>query len=113
MSIVNDRTEIAAALDTVDGVRGYKYRPMVPREGDAWPTLPTYDLEQGLVWRPTWTVTVVLPSDEQAASEWMDAKFEAIALALRGPGFPESAAPAVMETDAGDLLVLEITLRSE
>ena len=113
MSFVNDRTEIAAALETVDGVKGYDYRPRAPKTGDAWPTLPTLDLQAGLVWRPTWTVHVVLPSDERAAAKWMDAHFLAIVTALRVPAFPESATPAVMETSAGDLLILEITMRSE
>jgi hypothetical protein len=33
--------------------------------------------------------------------------------ALRVPAFPESAAAGVMQTSGGDLLILEITMRSE
>lgn len=113
MSLDTDRQAMADLLSTVPGVRGYPYRPPAPAEGDAWPTLPTLDLDRGLVWRPTWTVNVVLPSDERAASTWIDDNFLAVAAALRsGRAFPESAEPARMPTDVGDLLVLEITLRS-
>jgi hypothetical protein len=93
MSIVNDRQEIAAALDTVDGVKGYVYRPKAPKPGDAWPTLPNYDLQDGLVWRPTWTVIVVLPADERSAAMWMDEHFGPLVTALRVPAFPESWNP--------------------
>jgi len=113
MSFDNDRAEIVTALNTVTGVKGYQNRPTAPRTGDAWPTLPTLNLQAGLVWRPTWTVHVVLPSDERAAAVWMDAHFLPIVTALRVPAFPESAGPAVLETSAGDLLILEITMRSE
>lgn len=113
MSLDTDRNAIAAALSTVPGVRGYAYRPPAPREGDAYPTLPTLDLDRGLVWRPTWTVNVILPADERSASTWIDANFLAIVAALRsGNGFPESAEPALMQTPDGPLYVLEITLRS-
>lgn len=113
MSIVNDRAEIAAALESVDGVKGYVKRPKAPKPGDAWPLLPDYDLQAGLVWRPTWRVIVVLPADEAAAAEWMDDHFLPIVAALRVPAFPESAAAGVMQTSGGDLLILEITMRSE
>lgn len=113
MSILNDRAEIAAALDGVTGVKGYVKRPKAPKPGDAWPLLPDYELQDGLVWRPTWRVIVVLPADESAAAEWMDEHFGPIVAALRVPAFPESAAPGVWQTSAGDLLILEITMRSE
>jgi len=113
MSLTGDRAEIAAALSTVDGVNGYEYRPTVPRPGDAWPTLPTLDLEEGLVWRATWTVNVFLPQEERAASVWIDAHFLAIVTALRVPGFADKAEPALMPAAGGDQYVLEITMRSE
>lgn len=113
MSLDTDRAEIAATLNAVDGVIGYKYRPTTPRPGDAWPTLPTLELQDGLVWRPTWTVVVFLPQDERAASDWIDAHFAAIATALRGGStFPETAEPGLMATNGGDHYVLEITVRS-
>ena len=113
MSLATDRAAIAVQLSTVAGVTGYEYRPAVPRPGDAWPTLPSLELQAGLVWRPTWTVVVFLPQDERTASAWLDAHFTALADALRGGNtFPETAEPALMPTEAGDAYVLEITIRS-
>lgn len=113
MSWENDRAEIVTALNTVSGVKGYANRPTALKPGDAWPLLPSLDLQDGLVWRPTWTVLVVLPQAEKAAAEWLDSHFMAIVSALRVPGFAESAEPINYETSGGDLLVLAITLRSE
>lgn len=113
MSWANDRQEIADALDTVDGVKGYPHRPKVLKPGDAWPLLPDLELQGGLVWRPTWTVIVILPADEKQAAVWMDSHFTPIVTALRVPAFPESAAVGVLESSGGDLLILEITMRSE
>lgn len=114
MSIDTDRATIAAALSTATGVTGYAYRPKPPKPGDAWPTLPTIQRDQGIVWRPEWTVVVFLPQDERAASEWIDAHLLGVLAALQAssPLFPESAEPAVMATDGGDHYVLEITGRS-
>ena len=114
MSLTTDRAVIAAALNTVAEVTGYEHRPKVQKPGDAWPTLPTVQREQGLVWRPEWTVVVFLPQDPQEASEWMDAHLLDVLAALQtsSPLFPESAEPAVMPTSGGDKYVLEITGRS-
>lgn len=113
MSWGNDRTEIVTALNTVSGVKAYVNRPTALKPGDAWPLLPSLDLQDGLCWRPTWTVLVVLPQDEQAAAEWLDSHFEAIVTALRVPAFAESAEPIDFQTSGGSMLVLAITLRSE
>ncbi len=113
MSLATQRAEIAAQLGAVDGVTGYAYRPKVPKPGDAWPTLPSMELQSGLVWRATWTVVVFLPQDERAASMWLDAHFDAVALALRGGStFPDSAEPGLMTTSGGDWYVLQFTIRS-
>ena len=112
-TIATDRAAIKAALDTVTGVTGYEYRPKAQKPGDAWPTLPTLDRQADIVWRPEWTVVVFLPQDEREASNWLDAHFDAIVTALQaGPIYPETAEPALMNTGAGDMYVLEITGRS-
>ena len=113
MSIAEGRKAIATALSSVAGVKGYEYRPTTPRPGDAWPTLPTLELHSGLMWQAEWTVIVFLPQDERGASEWIDAHFEDVAAALRGPGLATTAQPALMATGAGDQYVLEITMKSE
>lgn len=112
-TIATDRAAIAAALSTVSGVTGYAFRPTVLKPGDAWPTLPTLDRQADIVWRPTWRVLVFLPQDEEESSNWLDAHFDAIVAALQaGPIYPETAEPALMNTGAGDMYVLQITGRS-
>lgn len=108
-----DRADIAAALASVPGVAGYPYRPAAPRPGDAWPILPSFERQDGIVWRPTWTILVALPADERGASDWVDAHFDDIVAALQaGPIYPETAEPTLMATGAGDMYVLQITGRS-
>lgn len=113
MSIADDRAAIAALLDTVPDVNGHTFRPDAPAPGDAWPTLPTLQREHGIVWRPTWTVVVSLGFDDREASTWIDAHFGDLVAALdSGRCQVDGAEPALMGTSAGDLLVLELTVRS-
>lgn len=113
MTLVDARQSLADALNTVDGVTGYRYRPRAIKPGDAWPILPSLELEQSQVWRPTFRVLVALSNDERTAAEWVDTHFEPIVLALRGPAWPESAELIVIETEAGDRVVLDISLKSD
>lgn len=113
LSLTGDRQAIATALSSARGVRGHEYRPSTPRPGDAWPTLPTLTLVEGLMWQATWSIIVFLPQEERAASEWIDRHFLDIAAALKSPGLAVEAEPAVMQTSGGDQYVLEITMRSE
>lgn len=115
MRLDTDRAALSALLSTVDTVTGYPYRPTVIADGDAWPRLPDLAREGGgLVWRPVWTVLVALSSDEQVASAWIDEHFGDLVAAVESTGraWVDSAAPATLQTSAGDRLVLEITLRS-
>lgn len=113
MSLDTDRADIKAQLDPVPDVTGYKYRPKTPKPGDAWPTTPRLELQDGLVWRPTWTIHVFLPQNERAASDWIDEHFADLDTALRGGNtFPESAEMVMLQASAGDQFVLEITVRS-
>lgn len=112
MSLVGTRTEIADLLSAVEGVNGYAYRPTTPRPGDAWPILPSLNLQDGLVWRPEWSVVVFLPQDERAAAQWLDTNFESIANALRGGSvFPESADLATESASGTERAVLLIKIR--
>lgn len=113
MSLVGDRAEIAAALSTVDGVKGYAYRPAVLRAGDGWPLLGPLERADGLSFTATWRVFVVLPQDEQAASEWLDARHEDLVDALEPAGFVDRIEPVELSTEAGGLLAIQITMRSE
>lgn len=113
MSIVGDRAAIAAALSTADGVKGYAYRPNATKPGDAWPMLSSLDRADGLSFTATWRVLVILPGDEVAASEWIDAHHEQLVDALLNVGFVDTIAPVKLDSSGGDQYALQITMRSE
>ncbi|MEV4384390.1 hypothetical protein AB0J68_01475 [Micromonospora sp. NPDC049580] len=113
MSLVGDRTEIGIALSTVEGVRGYAYRPTVLAAGDGWPMLGPLERAGGLSFTATWRVFLVLPQDEQAASEWLDTHHEDLVDALEPTGFVDRIEPVELSTEAGPLLAIQITMRSE
>lgn len=107
------RAEFAAALSTVAGVTGYQYRPAAMRPGDAWPTLAVLERADGLAFEATWSVWVILPSDEKAASEQTDALVGPLVAALEPVAFVDRITPSLVKTSGGDLFALEITVRSE
>lgn len=112
MNLADARAAVADTLDAVPDVQGHKYRPTTPRAGDAWPILPALELEEGLVWRPTWHVCVFLPQDERAAAVWLDTHFADLVAALRtGDLFAESADLGLITANGTDQAVLVITTR--
>lgn len=113
MSLADDRAALAALMTTAPGVTGYQYQPTVPTPGDAWPRLPSLRREHGIVWRPEWSILVALSFDERTASAWIDEHFADLVDALdAGRCQVDSAEPGTMPTDAGDLYVMELTVRS-
>lgn len=113
MSIVGDRAAIAAALSTVTGVKGYEYRPTSTKPGDGWPMLSLLERAGGRSFTVTWRVLVMLPGDEVAASQWIDAHHEQLVDGLLDVGFVDSIAPVKLDSGAGDQYALQITMRSE
>jgi hypothetical protein len=114
MSLTGDRQEIATSLSTVDGVKGSKYRPNVIMPGSAWPLLGPLERDEGSgQFAATWRIAVALPGDEQRASEWFDAHHEEIAEALEEFGYVERIEPGLIDTEAGDMEAMIITLRRE
>jgi hypothetical protein len=113
MSLTGQRQEIADALSTVEGVTGFKYRPTGLNTGMAWPLLDVLT-SQRRDYEATWHVLVVLPPDEQKASEWFDDKYEAIADALTNEfGSIEQIYPEGLRTSEGDIQVMRLIVRRE
>jgi hypothetical protein len=115
---VSDRTakraEIAAALSTVDDVRGYEFRPAAPRTGDAWPLLGPLERDTGSVFITTWRVRVLLPQGEREASTFIDAHVDAIYDALQPVAYVDRIEPVTLQvTGGGEQFALEFTMRSE
>jgi hypothetical protein len=115
MSMVNKRQEIATALSSVEGMKGYAYRPSIPREGDAWPLLGVLERDEDAGWfMVTWNVIVFLPQDERKASEWVDVRYADLVDALTPHGYVDRIEPVGISTSANaSQFGLQITMRSE
>lgn len=114
------RADIKAMLDEIDGVKGWLYRPTVPKDGDAWPALSATEQDDGLIY-VTWSIHVYLPQDEAKASKWQDEHNQAFFDHLQTPddtslegGYVESIVPSNVAVGAAAFQYgLTITLRSE
>lgn len=114
MSLMNDRQEIAALLSTVEGVTGRKFRPTGLKTGVAWPLLDSLNRDdQSGQFAATWRVVVILPEDEQKASEWFDSHHEPIADALESFGYADQIEPGSLDADGSDIPIMILTLRRE
>lgn len=76
------RTDIAAALSTVDGVQGFLIRPQSPRQGDSWPKRQTATHVAPGAWETSWQIVVLAPTDEAAQDAWIDTRIDDLAEAL-------------------------------
>lgn len=113
MTTTEKRTAVASALSAVPDVHGYPHRPAAPAVGDAWPLLGNFVRQGGIAFLVTWRVRVLLPQEEEAASVWIDAHWDALFYALEPHGFVTTAAPVMLASGGGDLYALEITMTAE
>lgn len=113
MSLVGQRAALATALSTVDDVTGHQYRPRTLPPGTAWPLLGQLEAGPAHDFLATWRVVVVLPADEITASKWFDAHHEDLADALADFGRVTRIEPGLVQTDAGDLEAMFLTLERE
>jgi hypothetical protein len=67
------REQMAAALSTVSGVKGYPYAPAARKVGDAWVRWNGDDRAAPGEFTATWQIVVLLPLDEGAGQGWIDA----------------------------------------
>lgn len=109
MSLESSRAEIANALSTVAGITGYQKRPNPPVEGDAWPLWSGSDRADGSAFLPTWSVRILVPQDEAAATDWWDDHRDAVLDALRPVLYVQRVAPAAIAASGSDLLIIEIS----
>jgi hypothetical protein len=113
MSLEGQRAAIAAALSTVDDVTGHQYRPRTLPPGTAWPLLGGLDEGPARDFLATWRIVVVLPADEIAASKWFDGHHEDVAAALANFGRVTRIEPGLVQTDAGDMEAMFLTVERE
>lgn len=111
MSIAGMRTRFKTALDTVDGVQGFEYRPNSVTVGDAWPIRgeAERDDDSGL-FLVEWAVQICLASDEQAADVWIDDHVEAVISALRPVAYVDGFSPIKL---ASSEYAIQLSMRSE
>ena len=117
MSFADRRAELKAAIDLVDELTGYEYRPASPRPGDAYPVMgpATKNPNFPIAFDVTWRIGVWLPQDEKAASDWIEENVLAIVEGLESSGaaFVEGFEPANFGTETNYVYGLLITTRSE
>ena len=114
MSNAQTRQNIADALSTVAGIKGYTSTPSAPSVGDGWPQWRGADRAGGYAYTNTWIVLIVLPNqDEVTADAYADEHLELLDDALRPVLFIDSIAPAEIPAEGGPLLALLITGHSE
>ncbi len=107
------RADLATVLSGVPDVTGHAHRPSTPAIGDAWPVLGPLDRDLGTAFKVTWRVRVLLPQDEEAASEWLDAHWAPLFNALEPFGYVGRGVPVMLAAQGGELYALEITLTAE
>jgi hypothetical protein len=111
--ITTARAEIAEALSTVDGVTGHAYRPPAPSTGDAYPLVDSLTRAAGASFAVAWRVILILPADERAASDWLDAHVLDVADALSAVGYVTTASPVVIAIAGTDTYALEINMTGD
>lgn len=114
MSNADQRGAIAAALSTVDGIRGFASRPRAPKPGNAWPQWGGGTRDSGHAFLHTWRILVILDQGtdtlaDTAADRWG----QDICDALVPYVFVDAIAPATVPVDGTDLYALMLTGRSE
>lgn len=107
------RASIAAAVNTVPGVKCYARRPLAPKVGDAYPILGSFERGRGLSFSRTWRLILWLGQDEKQAETKLDQLLEPVAVALQPVAHVDSAIPFIVKTEGGDVFAVEFTARSE
>jgi hypothetical protein len=79
---VSVRDDMAAALSTVTGVKGYAIRPKAPKQGDAWLKRQTSQHVAPGAWETAWQVVLLAPTDEAAQDSFIEGLRDDLADAL-------------------------------
>lgn len=109
MSNATTRAAIAAAVSTIDGLKGYAKRPDSIASGDAWPRWRGAQRGEQRLFVNTWSVVVALPADEDIADDWADQYGEQLVDALSPVLYVTDIDPAVLPMGGTDTLALQIT----
>ncbi len=113
MAISGKRVELATALSEIPDVTGHTKRPKAPKVGDAWPRLGTITRAGGYALELAWALIIVLPSNEESASEWIDEHVQDIFDELEPVAYIDSMEPVLITSSGGDIFALQVNVRSE
>jgi hypothetical protein len=109
------RSEIRAALATITGLTAFAERPSVIALGSAWPMWRGLTRSHGgtglLI--STWHAFIVVGKTERAATDFVDARAQDVAIALQPAGWVTAVEPYLIDTEAGPLYAVQITLTRE
>lgn len=113
MSLAGARQEIATALSTVDGVTGHVLRPTLLKTGVGWPSWVGASRAAAYSFMHVWKATIIVPSGEAAANQWLDDHVADLVDALMPVGMIDEYDPTAVPTTSGDLFAVTFTLRKE
>lgn len=103
------RNALAAAANTVEGVKAQPYFRQTTRAGDAFVRLDRWARDTtGFGYMETWGVCVVLPQDLEAAEKYLDEKLDALVSAIEKVLVVTTVTPSRLQLDTGVLPVVII-----
>lgn len=112
MSLLAKRQQFTDALSTVEGVKGYDYKPTTPRAGDAWAQWRGMSRGEEVQFTNAWAVVVYLPQDDRGAEQWVEAHIADLYDAINPVAFIDGFAAANL-SPTGQQFGLVISTRSE
>ncbi|MEV6287402.1 hypothetical protein [Kribbella sp. NPDC051770] len=108
------RETLAAALSTVEGIKGYEKRPKALRAGDSWSLVDVVARGPGQAWQTTWRIALVIGPDEATAVDQLDKFVPLVVDALVELVYVDSARPLLIPVEQGNNLYgIEFVARSE
>jgi hypothetical protein len=116
MSFTDTRVLLTTVLDSVTGLSGHQFRPSTITTGSAWPKFEQAIRGGGDAWGATWTVTVILGQDEQAAATLLDQVFDELLDEIESTGTAYVESPAVVvpyQVSGTQMQALQLAVTSE
>jgi hypothetical protein len=114
MSNADVRNALAAAISTVEGLKGYPARPNLINVGDGWPQWRGAQRgDDRIAFANTWMVVIALPADELTADDQIDQYGEPLFEALSPLLYITAVEPAVLPMSGTDTYALQITGTTE
>jgi hypothetical protein len=114
MNLSQNRDDIAAALNGVEGITGFSEPPNVFKAGAAWPLLGSLSnaMAPG-VFAATWYVHLVTGGTPTEALAFIDEHLADVVDALGPVAWVEQIDPVALPTNSGNYYAVQLTLTRE